>query len=520
MWSIDSTNILLPLSKYQFSDAKIRSAAFSPDGNKIVAVTDKSKVFLLDANQIDTIWTLERAWDELDFHQIDLLNTLGKETKEYIKPEVISASFSTDGSRVLTFARYMFDDPFVKVWNVENGEELYSLKGLKGMTYSADFYGDHITTTSAWISLEADGDSILYEPEIITWGARPWHESRLLIADQKIKSIGFLSDSYGVIGRSDRPAVLDLQSGAMVPGWEVQQEMAGSGRVSIQLAAYDDQENLLLWQFSDQQKMISKTMGDHEGRLQLLTVSPDGKQVAGGKEGSLYLFSTESLDEPLTVEAHNGEITAIAYSPDGQTVYTASDNGQVKVWDALSGKSIIGWLAHAGDQVNTIAISPDGKQAATGSNKGVATLWNLSNKQAIFSWNQKENGFNPFAGYAIAESFQPQDKDIDEMNVEVNDIRFSDDSLRILIATFDDDMNTGLIRVWDIRTKTPLFTLSGNNTFQQVEFSPKGSHILSYDSKGNLEIWTNPIGSLQNGKIYNLTPEEREKYGVPMKEKR
>src|SRR5262249_51213708 len=67
----------------------------------------------------------------------------------------------------------------------------------------------------------------------------------------------------------------------------------------------------------------------------------------------------------LTIEAHSGTVEAVAYSPDGTRLASASSDGIVRVWDAITGREVLPPLRGHTGVVHAVAYSPDGKQLAS-----------------------------------------------------------------------------------------------------------------------------------------------------------
>ncbi len=81
----------------------------------------------------------------------------------------------------------------------------------------------------------------------------------------------------------------------------------------------------------------------------------------------------------------------VAFSPDGRLVASASALlggvlGEIKVWDATTGKCLATLHGQGGYAALNVAFSPDGRRLATGGgsrSKGEITIWDAS------SWGAK-----------------------------------------------------------------------------------------------------------------------------------
>jgi len=100
----------------------VLSAAFSPDGQKVVTTTLNGNVLIWDAYSGEEL-------QELKGHT----------------SVVFSAVFSPDGKRIVTASR----DKTARVWDVESGKELYQLAGHAFLFHTAFFSkdGKKIVTT-------------------------------------------------------------------------------------------------------------------------------------------------------------------------------------------------------------------------------------------------------------------------------------------------------------------------------------------------------------------------------------
>lgn len=72
----------------------------------------------------------------------------------------------------------------------------------------------------------------------------------------------------------------------------------------------------------------------HEGYIQSLAVSPDGKfAVTGGVDRTIRFWEIPTAREVARWEAHDSAVTALAFSPDGATLASGSLQGALKLWN-------------------------------------------------------------------------------------------------------------------------------------------------------------------------------------------
>ncbi len=68
--------------------------------------------------------------------------------------------------------------------------------------------------------------------------------------------------------------------------------------------------------------------------------SPNGKTIITEQGGALRFSDSDSGQERFgSPEAHQAEVTFVQYAPDGRAIFTASDDGTVRAWDAARGAS-------------------------------------------------------------------------------------------------------------------------------------------------------------------------------------
>ena len=127
VWDADSGKTLASL---QGHTAKVHSAAFSPDGKRVVTASDDKTARVWDADSGQTLASLQGHTDS-----------------------VHSAAFSADGKRIVTAS----DDKTARVWDADSGQTLATLQGHTAIVYPAAFSldGKRVVTASydktAWV---------------------------------------------------------------------------------------------------------------------------------------------------------------------------------------------------------------------------------------------------------------------------------------------------------------------------------------------------------------------------------
>lgn len=191
----------------------------------------------------------------------------------------------------------------------------------------------------------------------------------------------------------------------------------------------------------------------------------------------------------------------VVYSPDGKFFYTASEDGTVQKWDAVTreriGKPFIAGSptsdGHAG--IYRLAINRDGTRLATGDGRGRIAVWDLTTPtpQQIASATSPASEGNRPAVFALA--FSPQ-----------GDVLASGTSVT----------TTGVIDLWrvaDLAAGKPITSLLAHkNWVWDVAFNADGSRLASAGRDGVINLWdtsaieaTKPITTLPAAKGNNAT---------------
>ena len=335
----------------------------------------------------------------------------------------------------------------------------------------------------------------------------------------------------------------------------------------------DDKDNSNTVQLWDAFTGIRKVkLAGHTKRITAIVYSPDGTTIAtASRDSTVRLWDADTGKHKTTLKHRRGvnatlpwnrdanAVNATAYSPDGNTIATGTQNGNVRLWDARTGRLKTKFKAHAFGVVS-IAHSPDSNTIATVSWDGTAELWDgqtgkhkttitkhsriaplayLPDGNTIATgesggfglWDastRKRETLTTIRGTPIA--YSPEGNTIATKNwndtVQLWDAKtgkrkttlkhtnlihllFTDREYEISSAVFAPDGNTvvtvgeyythdeGTIYLWHVRTGKRKIIYEGDNYHSVVAFSPDGRTIVSGDLGGKIRFWNPVTGELE-----------------------
>jgi WD40 repeat protein len=159
-------------------------------------------------------------------------------------------------------------------------------------------------------------------------------------------------------------------------------------------------------------------------------------------------------------------------TPDGLSLITASEDGELALWDLRTRKKTRAWRIEPGT-APALAVSPDGRTAAVGMKHGVQLV-------------DLRSGITRTATADLTGS--------------PNWVLFSPDG-KMVVSTNRDKTVTR----WDVQSATPLETLRGHSNFvQQPVFSPDGETLYTVSHDGSAIAW-DLTGDRRLGRPFTFT---------------
>lgn len=122
----------------------------------------------------------------------------------------------------------------------------------------------------------------------------------------------------------------------------------------------------------------------HDGGIQCVVFSSDGKRLAFARENQIALLEASSGKEIFPLPAHRGGIGRVFFSRDGKRLLTTSDEpkGRVLEWDVDSGQ-LIRQIPGKGAGWWQASFSPDWKIMASAWRAAAVDLWDTTTGKEV-----------------------------------------------------------------------------------------------------------------------------------------
>jgi WD40 repeat protein len=220
---------------------------------------------------------------------------------------------------------------------------------------------------------------------------------------------------------------------------------------------------------------VGRDFGQLSQKAYRVAFDPSGDHVAcANQDGTLTLWTTESLAPHAAWHVSESEITALAFTPDGLTLALATDREGIFLRDVHSGRVNLR-IAFEGSSPRVLAASPDGRCLAVGAEDGMIHLWELATME---HW--------------LAPSRHPH---------AVSSLAFSPDGTLLASASPGESR----VRLCHVHSRTQYPPLEPpNDNVGRVAFAPDGTALATGHMSGAIRIWC-----VASGEITHFVHEDR-----------
>ncbi len=260
------------------------------------------------------------------------------------KDAVFSVAFSPDGHRALSGAGWeMGNDPMIRVWDVDSGEELRLLRGHSNGIMS--------------VVLSTDGKRAVSGSQDRT--IRLWE----LETGKELKRFeGHENSLFGV---------------ALSP----------NGKLAISCGCED--KTIRLWDIETGREI--KRFTGHSETVRSLEFSPTGRQaLSGSYDGTVRLWDVATGKAIRCFTGHTDKVHGVAFCTDGRKVVSGALDKTIRLWDVETGKEIRRFHGHT-EGVHDVTLSPDGRRALSAGWDRTARLWDLETGEELYCFRGHTN---------------------------------------------------------------------------------------------------------------------------------
>ncbi|MEM6252139.1 MAG: hypothetical protein AAF821_04375 [Cyanobacteria bacterium P01_D01_bin.156] len=185
----------------------------------------------------------------------------------------------------------------------------------------------------------------------------------------------------------------------------------------------------------------------------------NGTLALGANDGKVLLCNLADATNvyPLPGRGHRDRITALAFHPHKSILYSASNDGTVKLWDLVQG-TVIQTLKQSGWQPTDLAVALPYLIVSDGA--GLIAVWDLDRLEICHRFNQHQDWVNRIA------------------------------AKRKRLVSIGRDLT---LRVWSLSEKRLLQTVPITAS-KGLALHPNGDYVVIGDDRGEVTVW--PVGQV------------------------
>ena len=254
----------------------------------------------------------------------------------------------------------------------------------------------------------------------------------------------------------------------------------------------------------------SRGLTGHTSKVFALEVAPDGSWLASASgDGEVRIWDPVTGTLRHTLTGHTRSVFALEVAPDGSWLASASGDGEVRIWDPVTGTLRHTLTGHT-DAVFALVVAPDGSWLASASDDGEVRIWDpvtgtlrhtlTGHTDAVFALVVAPDG-----SWLASASDDGEVRIWDPVTGTLrHTLTGHTDAVFALVVAPDGSWlasasDDGEVRIWDPVTGTLRHTLTGHtDAVFALVVAPDGSWLASASDDGEVRIWDPVTGTLRH----------------------
>jgi WD40 repeat protein len=469
IWDIRDTSVRKAIA----ADQKITGAAFRPNSNDVVTITNYDTV---------SVWNIDSGKR--------LFATTGH------KLQIASFAISPDGSRMLTGSY----DSTVRLWDLNNGSSLQ--------------LGNRLTARVSSVTVNNDGTQFGTSDGTVVriWDIKNGTGTLSKTLEAKegfVHTIDFSPSGNTVVTTHEHLAIIwDLSTGKALGNTILD--------LGVTSAKYNPDGTKIIAALYDAMAVVinSKTykkelkLEGHTSATFAERFSPDGKLlVTSGQDGTARIWDLTMGKLLQVLRVHKDAVYASEFSKDGSKLATASKDNTIGIWDVKTG-SLLQHIKSMKDEVSAIGFDSTGTKLVSGSSDGVVNLWNVKTGQLIkklfsleyqtmfrtvqFSPDNTQVLIHSFGGIALVDLKTGKVIQFNEMTTAYS-ASFSKDGKKLITVSNSDGR---VVSLWDAKTGKKIKDLDKGGKTSFAALDPGANKVVTISADAKLKIWDGNTGAL------------------------
>lgn len=308
--------------------------------------------------------------------------------------EVNRTAFSHDGTQIVTASA----DGTVRIWNFR-APRLLASSDHQALSATFEPSGARVAVSEEQrvftLKLNGAGSGKMLAPQDLagadtdTVSRLSWSKDGKYLAGVKFEN---------TIEQTARPILWDLTvDQAVTPSWLKRMQTAAFSPSGDELLSVSPGQ-IVAWDMKDLSTAVApRRILTIEGKYTLAAMSPDGKWIAAINEKTFDLFGRDGqrVQMPEPKKRHTGTIESLQFSPDSKRLLTVSADRTAMIWPLDtpgSPKTITGGRTTI--NVSSASFSRNGRWVVTGGLDGNVRLWNAETGKRLVTLRRHSETVN------------------------------------------------------------------------------------------------------------------------------